>query len=280
MKNEALMYSYKASFDRLRVMSVEKQNVLALDKPEGTRLDLVLDVLKVHDESQVIGRLHNGFLHMSIWSGDGWKCIPGRMFIDAATGDVFRIIESTTYCGYDDEFSKEVIISGSCLDKTGAPSAAKVEETFMLEKDNLPLVAYLSPFVDKEIYACLDVLSRLGFFYNTMDLALTKNVNYSAELRFAMDQCRLCLSGQFTIDKLIDILNEAYDDSTVKGSSEYSKFFMSKAVVSSKFREPALKFYELKGIERSEKKPVKERSLLDLAEDIEKIDVENMFKDI
>ena len=264
MKNEALMYSYKASFDRLRTMSVEKANVLALDKPEGTRLDLVLDVLKVHDESQVIGRLRNGFLHMSVWSGDGWKCIPGRLFIDAATGDVFRIIESSTYCGYDDEFTKDVVLSGSCLDKTGAPSAAKVEETFLVEKDNTPLVAYLSPYVDKEIYACLDLLSRLGFFYHTMDLAISKNANYSAELRFAMDQCRLCLSGQMTVDRLIDILNEAYDDSTVKGSQEYSEFFYSKPVVSSTFKEPALKFREIKGVEKEIKAPT--RSLVDLAD--------------
>lgn len=280
MKNEALMYAYKADFDRKRVTDQPMANILRIDKPEGVRLDLKLDVLKVENRSVLFGKYDKGLLNISIRSSEGWKCIPGRMLIDAQSGNVFRIVDSATYCGYDDEFYREDVISGSCLDACGAPSAAKVEEQFMCELDNHPLIVCFGNDNPAKL-RCLDILAKMGFFYHTMDLAVHGRTDYSEDLRFAL---RSYLNYEddkvrgATLQEFLDVVNSSYCEDSSKSNKDVNDFFFNEPVVSENFKEPKLKFREISEASIKRTQPVKEsKSLFDLADEISSIDVDDIF---
>ena len=280
MRNEALMCAYKADFDRKRVTDQPMANILRIDRPEGVRLDLRLDVLKVENRSVLFGKYDKGLLCISIRSSEGWKCIPGRILIDAQSGNIFRIVDSNTYCGYDDEFYKEDMVGGSCLDACGAPSAAEVEEKFMFETDNHPLITCFGNN-DPEMLRCLDILAKMGFFYHTMDLAVHGRTDYSAELHFAL---RSYLNYEedknrgATLQEFLDEVNSSYCSDSSKSNKDVRNFFFNEPVVSEKFKEPKLKFREISEASIKRTQPTQSsRSLFDLADEISNIDVDNIF---
>lgn len=177
-ENEAIIL--KTIFDKERPVHHKEQNILHLNKPEDVRLQLTLDLLKVEDVENAFITDKDGLARVTIKSDEGWKCIPGRLLIDPIYGNVYRILKSTTYCSYEDHFNK---LGERCTyhDLVRNELANAVEEEFLLETNNMPLI-YVAP-ENEDWIPFLDCLSRLGFFYYTIDLALAKNMNFSDEVR-------------------------------------------------------------------------------------------------
>ena len=199
-ENEAIIM--KTMFDRERLREHEEQNLLHINNPEGVRLQLMLDPIKLYDDENAFYADEDGVIRIAFQSNEGWKAIPGRILVDPLNGNLYRILASRTYCGFDEDLNRtREGATYTSLMQAGMISV--VEEEFLVEPHNMPLI-YIPEKEQQNWGPFLDMLSRLGFFYHSIDLAMISNFNYSEEVWILV---KMYDDAGCNFDKFIDAVN-------------------------------------------------------------------------